>query len=346
MRKLASLRKVLEIIPIAGADAIELVRVDGWQCVVKKGLFKPSDWGVYFEIDSFLPESDARFSFLKNPITFNDVRGFRIKTMKLRGALSQGLFLPMGDFPEVDKIPDRSDDLTNILGIQKWEPPVPAQLAGEVFGYIPGYLHKTDQERIQNFWVEGNPFNDGREFEVTVKLDGASAQFSYQTVDSDLPTFLVCSRNMNIKPSDSNTLWKIAYKYDLHNEMGYAITQGFLKGRQLSIQGEVIGEGIQGNPEKLKGQDFYVFDIYDIAAHCFVSREERLQIVEALGLKHVPVLETRKFDFNTLEEALAYAEGPSLNPQTAREGVVFKAVDGSRSFKIISNSYLLKHGDR
>ncbi len=342
MRKLASVRVVNAIIPIEGADAIELVRIDGWQCVVKKGTFKVGDLGVYFEIDSFLPETDPRFRFLKNPITFEDVRGFRIKTMKLRGALSQGLFLPLAEFYlpfEGSERPGIGSDFTDIIGVLKWEAPIPANLSGEVYGYMPGYMHKTDQERIQNYWGEVNPFNDGTEYEVTLKLDGSSGQYTYQTIDADLPNFLVCSRKLCMKPSDRNTFWQIEKKYNL----GEKLTA---MGRQISIQGEVIGEGIQGNAEKLKGHDFYVFDVYDIAAHKFLGQKERQEIVEALGLKSVPLLENRKFDFATLDDALAYAEGPSLNPDTSREGVVFKAIDGSKSFKIISNSYLIKHPER
>lgn len=335
MRKLVTVRKVQAVIPIAGADVIELVRIDGWQSVVKKGSFKVGDLGVYFEIDSFLPESDARYSFLKNPRTFNDIRGFRIKTMLLQKNLSQGLFLPLSDFPEIKDIND--DNLTELLGVQKWEAPVPACLGGEVYGYLPGYLHKTDQERIQNYWVDGNPFNNGTEFEVTVKLDGTSCQFNWQTMDPDNNNFLVCGRVLNFKPSPNNTFWQIAQRYDLCRKMG-------LMGRQLSIQGEVIGEGLQKNPEKLRGQDFYVYDVYDIVAHKFLGREERLGIVEQLGLKNVPFIEVRKFDFATIEEVLTYAEGKSLNAET-REGVVFKSLDGNCHFKAISNSYLLKHSD-
>jgi len=107
-RKLATIRKVNEIKPIEGADMIELAIVDGWQCVVKKGEFKPGDPGVYFEIDSYLP-IEERYEFLRkssykkipDQLQGQRAEGFRLKTVKLRGQISQGLMLPPGYFPRI-----------------------------------------------------------------------------------------------------------------------------------------------------------------------------------------------------------------------------------------------------
>jgi RNA ligase (TIGR02306 family) len=222
-------------------------------------------------------------------------------------------------------------DLTDILGITKWEPPIPASLRGEVFGMLPGQFKKTDQERIQNLWKEVNREID---YEVSLKLDGTSCQMGW--LDNN---FVVCSRNLNLKPNENVVFWKMAYKYNMQEKMTKL-------NRNLSFQGEVIGEGIQGNNEKIKGQDFYVFNVWDIDRQEFLGVQERQDLIAQLELKSVPVLEIRKFNFPTIEEALAYSVGPSLNPQANREGVVFKSLDGAFSFKIISDDYVLKNPDR
>src|SRR5437016_3921436 len=98
-RKLASIQQVLEISPIENADAIELARINGWQCVVKKGEFRVGALGVFFEIDSIPPDTEV-FRFLWTPKETPPEPGtrpatFRIRTMRLRGCLSQGLLLPL-----------------------------------------------------------------------------------------------------------------------------------------------------------------------------------------------------------------------------------------------------------
>ena len=148
MRKLASIRVANDLFPIQGADAIEAVRVDGWVCVAKKGEFKVGDKGIYFEIDSFLPGTEPRFQFLaKQFITFNGVQGARLRTIRLRGQLSQGLFLPLSLFPELETT-EVGADVTELLGVDKWEPAIPAQLAGDVYGKFPHWVAQSDQPRV------------------------------------------------------------------------------------------------------------------------------------------------------------------------------------------------------
>ena len=151
-RKLATIETVKELKPIPDADLIELAIVRGWQCVVKKGEFKPGDKGVYFEVDSFLPLDD-KYEFLKKT-SYKQMReeyGYRLKTCKFRGQISQGLFLPLKQFDELkDMVFDIGDDVTKELNIKLYEPPIPAHLAGEVKGAFPTFLRKSDQERIQN----------------------------------------------------------------------------------------------------------------------------------------------------------------------------------------------------
>lgn len=347
MRKLVTVRQVGHIRPIPGADAIECATVEGWDVVIKKGEFQPGDPCVYFEIDAFLPLSDPRYAFLaKNKITWNDKEGNRLRTIKLRGQISQGLILPLADFPEIlmdSNLPLqalRERDFSDRLGIEKWEAPVPTNLAGEVEGPFPDFIRKTDQERIQNL-PEVLATQRDEAFEVTLKLDGSSMTvFHHGALNG------VCGRNWWIKESDANSLWRVARQDRLLEALA-------IYSRSLALQGEIVGEGIQGNPEQLRGQAFHLFDIFDIERQAYLGRQEREQVVSdliALGAKlsTVPLIEvTTLAPFNgDMAAVLAYAEGPSLNPQTTREGVVFKRLDGDFSFKAISNSYLLKHGDR
>lgn len=87
MRKLATIREIKDIQPIEGADRIEVATVDGWQVVIKKGEFKVGDKIIYIEIDSIVPEREE-FEFLRD-------RKFRVRTIKLRKQISQGLIMPL-----------------------------------------------------------------------------------------------------------------------------------------------------------------------------------------------------------------------------------------------------------
>lgn len=346
MRKLASIRVANAINPIVGADAIEAVRVDGWVCVSKKGEFQVGDKGIYFEIDSFLNGEDPRFQFLsKQFINFEGQQGARLRTIRLRGQLSQGLFLPLKNFPELQSL-EVGADVTEALSVKKWEPPMPAQLAGEVVGVFPHWVKTTDQNRVQNLISEIGD-NQGQEFEVSVKLDGSSMtvyRFD-RAVDKEGQVFTdhgVCSRNYNLRESEKNSLWRVARK----NKMLEALD--FL-GRNLAFQGEIIGEGIQGNHEGLIGQDFFLFDIFDIDKQEYLAPADRQSIVKTLNengfaIKHVPVVQVMVLN-HTVDQLLEMADGQSLNNEK-REGLVFKRMDGQFSFKAISNWYLEKHANR
>ena len=176
--------------------------------------------------------------------------------------------------------------------------------------------------------------SDNLLWEVTEKLDGSS--MTVYVFDEDEG---VCSRNLNLKETDTNSLWKLARKYDMIGKIRAT-------GRNLALQGEIIGEGIQGNPYKLKGQDFYLFDIYDIDQGKYLTPHERHDLVETMGIKHVPWISfTRAMLDDTVETLLHEAEGKSqLCATTEREGLVFKSHDAKHSFKAISNKFLLKSG--
>ena len=338
MRKMATIRKIDALRPIVGADAIECAIVGGWTCVVKKGEYVAGDLAVYCEIDSWIPYEVAPFLSKGNfPHVYNEVKGERLRTVKLRGQLSQGLLLPLSTLTMVESELLEGLDVSFPLGIVKYEAPIPASLAGEVKGMFPSHIPKTDQERIQNLSVELEEWKAEKlTWEVTEKLDGSS--MTVYIIDGEVG---VCSRNLDLKPNKDNSLWATAYK----NEIDVKLIQSCCN---LAIQGELVGNGIQGNIYKMRDQEFYVYDIYDIDAGRYFTPAERVAYCKVWDIKHVPVF---KSDFmlttETAADLLQMAEGKSVMGDIAgpeREGVVYKCNEKQVSFKAISNKFLLKSG--
>jgi RNA ligase (TIGR02306 family) len=336
MRKMATIRKIDSLRPIPDADAIECAIVGGWTCVVKKGEYVAGDLAIYCEIDSWIPYEVAPFLSRGNfPHVYNEVKGERLRTVKLRGQLSQGLLLPLSVIPFASYIPD--DDVSELLGVVKYEAPIPASLAGEVKGMFPSVIPKTDQERIQNLSTELEEWRaEGLTWEVTEKLDGSS--MTVYIIDGEVG---VCSRNLDLKPNKDNSLWATAYK----NEIDVKLIQSL---SNLAIQGELIGNGIQGNMYKMRDQEFYVYDIYDIDKGRYFTPTERVAYCKVWDIKHVPVFKT---DFmlttETVADLLQKAEGKSVMGDIAgpeREGLVYKCNEQQVSFKTVSNKFLLKSG--
>ena len=341
MRKMASVRKIDAISPIPNADAIEVATIGGWRVVVKRDEFSVGDLAVYCEVDSWIPNAIAPFlSKDKEPREYDGVKGERLRTVKLRGQVSQGLLIKVGErfgdtvvLSASDATPyQEGDDVSEALGIQKYEPPVPAQLAGVVAGPFPSVFPKTDEERIQNLAHEWHEISTAA-YEVTEKLEGSS--MSVGLIGGE---FIVCSRNLNLAESEGNSFWAQARRYDVEAKMRNLNMDNFI------IQGELIGEGVQGNYYGIKGQDFYVFAIYDVTAAQYVNPLQRQQICKDLGLKHVPVISNALYIVkHTVATILELADGKSqLNPNKLREGLVFKEVGGQAHWKAISNEYLLK----
>lgn len=337
-RKLATIRKIAAIEPIEGADAIEVAVVDGWKVVVKKGEFQVNSLAVYLEIDSWVSNDIAPFlSKGKEPREFEGVKGERLRTVKLRGQLSQGLLLPVTSdicvkLGAVDADLEGAD-VTEALGIIKWERPMNAQLAGMARGNFPALVPKTDQERIQNLTRSFAEYQLDT-WSITEKLDGSSCTFYLD----DEGVFHVCSRNLDLKEDEANSFWKVAHKFQIEDVM----RRNFMLG--MAIQGEMIGEGIQGNQYKTQ-LDFYVYDMYNTQTGQYILPVQLKAACERLGLKHVPILaESTDIKEQSIQSILDFAEGKSLLNGSNREGVVFKSnTVHDRSFKSISNSWLLKN---
>jgi len=360
MRKLASIKRIQEIKSIEGADRICSYRVDGWWVVDTVGKYSVGDLVVFCEIDSWIPNSLAPFlSKGKEPREYNGVKGERLKTARLKGSISQGLLLPMsvlsvktdtgdyfGDWEQFE-----GHDVTERLGIQKWEPPIPAQLRGKIAGNFPNWLRKTDQTRIQSCYDDMSPLFD-QKWVIEEKLDGSSLTVGYRKGDFILDKdgqpipeeTVVCSRNLSLKlDDDENTFVRVAKQTGILD----ALKQ---YGRNIGISGELCGEGIQKGSYNIKGHKWFVFDIYDVDKKRYVTWEERQAIVEdfkklGVSLDQVPVIAVGTLTGMTVDSLLETAEGKStLNVRAEREGLVFKnANDAEVSFKCISNKFLLKN---
>ena len=369
-RKLVSIQRIHRIDPIAKADAIECVTIHGWELVAKKGEFAVGDLCVYFEIDSFLPE-DPRYEFLKDLKNHQGRKGYRLKTIRLRGQVSQGLALPLCMFPEITN-PIEFDEVTDLLNVIKYDNSIaqsdnkPDLKTNSTTNKFPHFIPKTDQERIQNLSDWFTRYSDV-EWEETLKLDGSSCtMYNIEKQPSlwqrirgffGLPVvsnhFGVCSRNLEIKRSDnyvktftnsdkestyqSSDFWRMAHLYNVerHLPTGYA------------IQGELIGPRIQTNHEKVESLDFFIFDVYDILNSRYLTPSERASFVSAFlpTMKHVPLLNASIRIFEVcpdIKSLLARVQGQSMNPGTISEGRVYKSLDGTKPFKCINNDYLLK----
>jgi hypothetical protein len=403
-RKLVTIRRIDAIDDIPGADLIKVATIEGWKVVVKAGEFQVNDLCVYLEVDSFVQKTDERFAFLmKNQITWEGVEGARLRTIRLRKQISQGLALPVKLFPEIAeeiKLAESNYDearqlnLTVKLGVMKWDKPVSAQLAGMAKGNFPSFLRKSDQERCQNmaqqifgyeptevpFDIEGIPteallsmFNKGElvhtnngyaklrpaqanvdeVYEVTIKLDGSSMTvYRYKApvnhyTDDDTPVQLgVCSRNLDLKieGNEDNSFVKQAQTgiFEMLEKLG----------KNIALQGELCGPGIQGNPEGFAYNRFFVYNVFDIDRQEFLSPLERTELMADLEIMHqvsglpkieeVPVVTygtLASLGIHNMDDLLKFAEGKSLYA-AVREGLVFKSTTTSKQFKAISNKWL------
>lgn len=373
-RKLASIQQIRKLVAIPNADFIEIAWINDWTVIVKKGEFTKGSLAVFFEIDSLLPD-EPRFAFLeKSKKEYNGINKYRLKTMKMRGVISQGLALPMSTFPEVIH-PSVGDDVTDLLSIIKYEAqyadPMARAKAGNAQGKFPSFIPKTDQERIQNLPHYYELYKD-HEWEETLKLDGSSLTcykiakepslldkiLSFFGRKQKAYHFGVCSRNLELKRSDNfkktfdndgklseynqSDFWKIVNELNIekHLPVGYA------------LQGELIGPKIQANHEKVDRNHLYIFDVFDIVNQRYLLPLERQEFFSTYlpsTIKHVPVVNHSVKIFTEcpdLDSLQVRVTGESINPKTVSEGRVLKSCTiPGLSFKCISNQYLLKCED-
>lgn len=361
-RKLATIRQISRVISISNADNIECVQIDGWFVVVKKDEFKVNDLAVYFEIDSILPASDKRYEFLggesgskfKNLSNDNGdkIFGYRLRTIKLRKQLSQGLALSISEFPELKKN-KLGDDVTDILGVTKYEAAQDNSTGSMGFkqtaGTFPSWIRKTDENRVQNIFNTLD-LNSDTVWHITQKLDGSSSTYYYKDGKVGL-----CSRNIElktIKGTNSVTFKKkcvekinhvinwvinknnyrdryknsVDYNSVWHQvEAKYGIFNGLKAyGRNVALQGEVFGENIQGNYEQVDELMWKCFKVWDIDNQVYLPIRDMLDVIntvfnDSFFTSHsirVPTIAAtgtfKELGITDLDSILQYAEGPSL----------------------------------
>ena len=360
MRQLATIRTVASTRPIQGADRIEVAQVDGWECVVKKGEFEVGQHIVYVEVDSVMPER-PEFEFLRD-------RKFRVRTIKLRGQVSQGLVLPLDILPAGNY--KLGDDVTELLGVTKYDPEAqqealllakqpktPANPIAKFLmrfkwyrrlfmkpkrkGGFPDWIVKTDETRIQNlttlFDIESKK---GTQFSVTEKVDGQSATYFLQKVSRRKYEFGVCSRNIRLGTPDNSSYWTIARKYDIENVLKKLIGEY----QTIVLQGEICGDGIQGNKYHISEYDLFAFNLIYPDHKCTTA--EIKEILAPFGIKSVPIVEEGKVLPETIAELVEYSKGKSVvRKEQKREGVVMRNVQNNISFKVINPDFLLAEKD-
>ena len=366
-RKLASVQRIKAIKPIEGADRIEIVQVLNWDCVAQKGEYQVGDMVIYFEIDSLLPDIPA-FEFLKGSSWSQKLNKYKVRTHKFRGQISQGLVVPIRQLTEiynqinksaVSSIDyDEGDDLTELLKIEKYEPPVSNGPLGDIINH-EWYVPKTDEERVQvcaeNVLPEYIKSEQGGWYE-SVKLDGTSC-----TAGLFEDAFLIGGRNQWYK--DENMYTTTVKKYgDIEKHLR---DYQKLTGKYIVFQGELCGPGIQSNRLGLKEKEWFIFNVWESDTGKMDSYKKLnflrfLNMCDDFGLMTVPIIPAGdKFDFKattdideTVENLLKYVDNikyriyfENASPNQIAEGVVFRKNDMTNSFKVISNKFLLKGGE-
>ena len=347
MRKLVSICKVEKITPIIGADLIEAISIKGWIVVAQKGIHSVGDTVLYFEIDSFLPSTDPRFeSFMKfGTRAFNGVVGHRVKTVRLRGVYSQGIIMPLAEFPEIECILE-DHDYSEAVGVVKWERSEETGMIGNAKGSFPSFLRKSDQERIQNLYGKLSNSSLATELFVgTMKMDGSSITVFHCPPDyqEDECVTGYCSRNQQLKfPEPGEETGKFYQGADRSGLFSKVTELHELYGSYYAIQGELVGPGIQGNFEKFDQYQVFAYNIFDIQAQQYVDYGTFAEMAEAVDLQICPVVYEPTLILSTsLDHILSLADGKGVL-NSYREGIVWKQLSGTTQFKAISNKYLAK----
>jgi RNA ligase (TIGR02306 family) len=311
------------------------VGVLGWECVSKVGEFGEGDPCVYFEIDSLLPEEE-RYEFLRRSSYKPDLKRFRLKTVRMRGQLSHGLALPLALFPEADGLPV-GHDLTEALGVEKYEPLIPSQIAGDARSFS-WPIDKTDEVRVQQDDEYGFLGRlSGTPYYISLKLDGTSCSFIVDPRDGD---FHACGRNYSYRRNPNHSFWQVADRHSIEDALRSL-------GGEIAVQGEVVGPGIQKNPLGLKRAEFHAFNFVHVPSRRRLPLDESLSIAERIGVPFVPILERGESFFYSMAEVLEKARGkyrdhfPLARESQEREGIVVRSLCGSVSFKAINNDFLL-----
>lgn len=384
-RELAYVVKIGWVQPIEGADNIELVGINGWTCIAKKGEFKDDDLAVYFEIDSKLPAAEWS--------AFMESKHYKVKTMKLNKfhVVSQGLALPFEAFGWMADAHKEGDFLTKELGVTYADPvdnvrksnvigdkykkmaarhpklfqnPVIKRLYKTKWGkrvlFIffgrkkdtrkwPAWVVKTDEERIQNMpWI----LKDKSEWFATEKVDGTSTTFTLHRKRFGTE-YYVCSRNVVFDTPEkatncfynSNVYLEMSEKYNVESVLKEILAQ-HPEAEFVTLQAETYGKSIQKREYGLQEHDMMAFNLIFGFKDGHTERwnpREMTDYLAQFGIPCVPIVDEHFVLPDTVEELLTIATGKSAIDGGMREGLVCRSIDGVKSFKAVSNEFLLKY---
>lgn len=337
-RKMAFVAKIESLEPVDMTDKLEFATVLGWNVVVKKGEFKPGDLCIYYTLMAVLDDSNPEFDFLKD----KDGRIMPMKSESVRGMLSQGLVTSLDVVKFYGADPAKlkeGDDVTELLKVKKFVEKEEASLYSGVKegDDFPSFLPKTEEERIQNAPKLLDKLKDA-EVVITRKEDGTSCTYVFNRGE-----FYICSRNKvrgSGESGKSDCYIAMAKKFNLKSNMT-------AYGKNIGVQGEIVGPKIGKNALKLKEADFRVFNVFLIDEKRYATYDECEEIRNALKLNAVPLLYRGKFEekWNTVDKIMAYAESIEYAAGVCAEGIVVKnnKIKNRISFKVVSNRYLLKN---
>ncbi len=346
--------KVEKIEKHPNADKLSIVNIKGWSCIVGLDQYKIGDLVIYCPPDSIIPTNIIE----KNELEYLRKDG-RVKSVKLRGYLSEGLILdvPKGNYK-------LGDDVASVLGITKYEPPEPKFYKGikqtSKKKLNPNFDRYTDIENIKNY---NDIFTENDIVVITEKIHGSNARYGNLeiVINNNQPflekiknwiqkyvfkqthQFVIGSHNVQITANTnrrsfySENIWeKIATKYDLKNKIP----------KDYIVCGEIYGKGIQDLTYGLENIDLVIFDIK------YKSRYQSWEFVKNFcnknNLKYAPELYIGKWN----NELIKYNSGNSTLCNTQiTEGCVIKMLEeenhpkiGRKILKSINVDYLLRKG--
>ena len=324
--KLASIETIKTVEQHSNADALDIVTVLGYRCIVGRGAFSQGDKVVLIQPDTVLPDEPWAEMFRK--------RSNRVKACRLRGEWSFGIVMPISTWPALVAYGDivSGTEVSEIIGVTKYEPPAPQDLSAA--GYLPRGLPKTDEERWQN--IVDLPF--GEVCDITLKIDGSSLSVYARKLEDNSWETGVTSRSLRLKPECDNKYAQGVAKYDILNKLLAYCQQHDVS---LSLRGELYGNGIQGFGKNPHGQlplnfaAFSVFNMDKLEYECPSDSHYYEKICAELNIPVVPMLE--KAVVLTPEHIQKYSAEIDKIDGKAFEGVVVKHAAGS--FKIINLQY-------
>lgn len=307
--RLASIQRIQSLHPIPGADRILMARVLGFTTVVKRGEFQPGDLCVWHEPDTVVDAENPAYAFLAK-------QRFRLRPARFKGQPSQGLALPLAALPAVGDARE-GQDVTAAVRLQKYEKPVPAEIAGDAVGGLPPGLARTDEPNLRSH-PEAVAELRPHPCAVTLKLDGTSATFAW-----DGARLRVCGRNYEYRESETHAFWRLARELRLAEKLA-------ARPERLALRGEVFGPGIQKNPAGAGQLSFACFDVFDFGRRRYFDPAAQRELCRELEVPVVPRV-AEGWRVTDLEACLTLANAQQYPNGSPAEGIVIRPLAGTPS---------------